>query len=99
MQDALGGDTPEARAFMREIGYARVVDLAGNTEVGQVLGLARQTVNMRTARGIDGWPGPIVTLSCGPIYDLSMLPRGPVGNPRGGALNRSGGSTVRASES
>lgn len=87
----LGGR--ELDQLLRDAGYVRIEDLAGNTEVGEALGLARQTVSMRTERMIEGWPGPIVTLACGPIYDLSVLPRGPVGNPRGGALNRSGGGT------
>jgi hypothetical protein len=75
--------------LLRDAGYVRVEDLAANTDVAKALGIARQTVNMRSQRRTPGWPGPIAHLSCGMIYDLSALPRGPIGHPFGGALKRS----------
>jgi hypothetical protein len=74
--------------LLRDAGYVRVEDLAGNAEVAEALGIARQTVNMRTARNTEGWPGPVRHLSCGQIYDLSTLPRGAIGHPIGGAVKR-----------
>lgn len=89
LKTAAGEVGRDVDALLRDAGYVRVEDLAANAEIATALGISRQTVNMRTHRETRGWPGPIAHLSCGMIYDLGALPRGPDGTPFRGALKRS----------
>lgn len=52
----------------------RLDDLAGNSEVAELLDTTRKHVPMLAARrGSNGFPEPVCVLSCGPLYSRSQV--------------------------
>jgi len=51
-------------------GYISIASIGGVAEVSDLIGRSKQIIYVWEQRGTHGVPRPLVTLKCGPIYDM-----------------------------
>lgn len=81
--------------FLRDRGYIRTDKIIGLKEASVLTGTPVSTLASRTWRRTPGWPAPIRTIACGPLFDVDAVTSANV-DPRGRSARSQNGRTVTA---
>lgn len=81
--------------FLTDRLYIECEKIIALAEASELTGVPLSTLASRTYRGTPGWPAPIKTLRCGPLFDRDAVAASKV-DPRGRRARSHDGRTVTA---